>query len=284
MKGYSGTKRKTPYQKKTPYSKGSYKKKTKYTKSSGSGYSKDFTKHLFNGYCEILHKRSPGADATDHLSLSIPCDVSKVWKISQHLDTKAAIDGASSGVLMLKGDATETILTPAQAKLTLPNFMYHKNAWHLMRIDFVKIKITLPASNLDHCIIMSTDRGDETLIASTQQAITGAHTSYLPGTDRRQFTYTWKPKDTQDREWISTNASRADTMINYIKIFQKLEPKSDNKQVAVGTGGAGFTGEVMQLLAGTLSTTAIETCYAVSFRDSKTRADGVVTNQGNALN
>lgn len=279
MTQYNNNKRKTPYsKKKTSYGKGSYKKKPKYNKTSS--YSKDYTKHLFNGYCEIMHKRTPGTAAQDHISVSIPCDVSKVWKLHGHKDDLATFNSAATGVLMLKGDAVETPITAAAATLTLPNFMYHKNAWHLMRIDFVKIKITLPVTNLDHSIIMSTDRGDETLIASTQQAITGAHTSYLPGTDRRQFTYTWKPKDSQDREWISTNASRTDSLINYIKIFQKIEPKSDNK--TVGTGVA--AGDVQHLLEGQISTTAIETCYGVSFRDSKTRADGVVTNQGNALN
>ena len=103
MKGYSGTKRKTPYRKKTPYSKGSYKKKTKYTKSSRSGYSKDYTKHLFNGYCEIMHKRTSGTAAQDHISLSIPCDVSKVWKLHGHKDDLGTFNSAATGCLMLKG-------------------------------------------------------------------------------------------------------------------------------------------------------------------------------------
>lgn len=289
-------KKKAPYQKRSTASrrskfssKSKYGKKTSYSKARVSGYMKDFTRHLFTGYCEIMHKRNGAEDARDAISFSIPCDVNKVWSVADHKDTLQALSAANSGVIMTKGDNTETVLSAATARLTLPNFMYHKSAWHLMRIDFVKIKLTLPTSNLDHCLMISTDRGDSNVVTSTQQALTGAHVSYLPNSNKRQFTYTWRPKDAQDREWISTNASRADALTNYIKVFQKLEPKSDTLAVtlpnAAGTNVSGISdGAESQLLGRRLSTTAIEVTYGISFRDSKTRADSVVHTQGQVLN
>lgn len=199
-------------------------------------------------YFELHHTAVLAGGVQPNIELNVPC-----WPSAAHLT-----HGQSALCSMKLGDANETSVSVANP-LGYRKLAMLQQMWHLMRCKGVTVKVTLGSNQLENPVTFQQDTGDNNLIESPLQAVTGAHKSYLPTINSRTFTSRWSPKTASDYEFHSTiGGGPAADKLSFIKLFQRLE-------AAATTGNAGT------------AHLKVEVTYAMQLKDS--RNDMLAANQ-----
>lgn len=180
---------------------------------------------IASAYFEVLVKNAAGASAP--MSYSIRCDPNN---LKLKLPVNAVAIG-NAGYATDKGDTNPIVATDGSAAvglIPLQKFGQFKTNYLQYKVNKIDLKVLVDKACLDNQICFSTDRQLDTPLLNMHQVMSAAGKRYIPTESRREFSYGWKPKTTDEREYLTLNTVIEDDKANHLKVFQAMETAAED--------------------------------------------------------